>query len=422
MLKIFFSNCSQQRNSKKAIANENEESKKDEASAIVSSAAPLPSHVTSVPVSASSPAAIVESPKAEIDSETEKIVKKSTLNPNAKEFNPSLKSFTPRSGYSSGQSTPASTPSSVMTPLGNPIIPHNHNHLHSHSQQMHQHVSQARMQSPMVAFQPSTHFMPSIPIPVNQFIMQAPNMTAAQPFQPNSNSQNMRQYKKGSSQQYQNQNNRHEFSQTPATVAAATGHPVLAGSPMQTHYSAQQQAGVMASNATPQQLYPQQIYMGHPRINVISPQSMGVMPHISYDMGQPFYSMYSRTLSSTRIFNPFFPLVTHMPLQPHHIVAQVQAQQNLNLSNAAGQLSSASTPQSVTPNTSIQGAGSAPSPVHHPGQVSNNQPPTPTPGQTVIYIPQAGQAPSSMAAHSANAGHYPQTTLVPYIVQQNHHQ
>lgn len=102
-----------------------------------------------------------------------------------------------------------------------------------------------------------------------------------------------------------------------------------------------------------------------------------------------------------------------------HLVAQVAAQQNL--SNAAGQLSTGSTPQSVTPNTSIQGAGSAPSPVHHHGQVPNNQPFTPSPGQTVIYIsPQGGQGPTAMSAHSAaSTGHYP-GQMVPYIVQPSH--
>ena len=71
--------------------------------------------------------------------------------------------------------------------------------------------------------------------------------------------------------------------------------------------------------------------------------------------------------------------VAPIALQPH-MMAQVAAQQNVS---GASPLSTGSTPQSVTPNTSIQAAPPTP-PVHHPGSVPN-QPPTPTPQQPIMY-------------------------------------
>lgn len=100
-------------------------------------------------------------------------------------------------------------------------------------------------------------------------------------------------------------------------------------------------------------------------------------------------------------------------LQPH-MLTQVQPQQNVS---GAGQMSTGSTPQSLTPNTSMQQGAPTPSPVHHQGRVPN---PTPTPPQAVIYLsPQGGQPPVSLSAHSANSQAHYVNQMVPLIIQPN---
>jgi hypothetical protein len=107
--------------------------------------------------------------------------------------------------------------------------------------------------------------------------------------------------------------------------------------------------------------------------------------------------------------------VAPIALQPH-MMAQVAAQQNVS---GASPLSTGSTPQSVTPNTSIQAAPPTP-PVHHPGSVPN-QPPTPTPQQPIMYAgitPHGGSTPATLSAHSANTtAHFAANPVVPLIFQ-----
>lgn len=107
--------------------------------------------------------------------------------------------------------------------------------------------------------------------------------------------------------------------------------------------------------------------------------------------------------------------VAPITLQPH-MMAQVAAQQNVS---GASPLSTGSNSQSVTPNTSIQGAPPTP-PVHHPGSVPN-QPPTPTQQQPIMYAgvtPHGSSAPGTLTAHSANTTtHFATNPVVPLIFQ-----
>src|SRR5205807_1423121 len=136
----------------------------------------------------------------------------------------------------------------------------------------------------------------------NQFYM--PNVAMTPPFtQPNVN-QNPRYRGKGP-QNYPNHGPRHDFSQQPAHVQAATGQPLvshLPSAPMQapqqlpvTAYHNQPANGIV-TQAAPQPMYPNMYPGFHPRMNIMP--HMGMMqPTIQYDpqLQHLYASMYTNT-------------------------------------------------------------------------------------------------------------------------------
>ncbi len=89
-------------------------------------------------------------------------------------------------------------------------------------------------------------------------------------------------------------------------------------------------------------------------------------------------------------------------VQLQHLVSQAHQ----HVSNS-GQHSAPSTPQSGTPTTPLHG-GPAPSPVHH----QPNQPPTPTPQQTVMYTTSPHNPQAGNVGHSNSGTQYQQLVLI----------
>ncbi|XP_054154970.1 ataxin-2-like protein isoform X2 [Oppia nitens] len=340
------------------------------------------------------------------------VAKKSTLNPNAK-------TFTPRSPMSS--INPSATPPSVAsTPSSTVSIPPQHQTLTApvHTMQQQQTIPVSgvahgaqRFQSSLVQLPPQYNVLqPGITLPLghNQYLMTniPPSMTPTYSQQPNANQS--RNYRSKGPQQYTH-GVRHDFTQQSAHVAAAvTGHPVLATAPISAPqqipvtYGHQQQTTMVAQQAPPQHMYQHMYQQFHPRM------SMNVMPQhtAQMTMGVPQAVQYDATQLQH--------LYAAGAVQLQHMVQQQQPHQHKShqhMGNSGGH-SGHSTPQSATPTTPLHGNAPTPSPVHH----QPNQPPTPTPQQTVMYANVAqGHNPNNqtIAHHSGAGATYHNIVLLP---------
>ena len=221
-----------------------------------------------------------------VEGDADKVTKKSTLNPNAKVFTPR----SPHSNPINTAATPPNVPSTTPTAISSMPI--------QQSMQQQHHHPHHNVQRPLMPMQQYNVIHPAgISMMGNQhYFIQQMSSVAAPITTQNFSQQHIRGFRNNKNPQQYQQQPRHDFSQPPSAVAAATGHPVLATAPitgpqqaLPTAYPAQQTTGIVTQQGPPQAVYPN-MFTGYgvpPRVGMV-PAHMGMMQHptIPYDPSQ----------------------------------------------------------------------------------------------------------------------------------------